>query len=205
MKLRASTVLSLTLFAVLGVTTASASLLYDNGFSGEVDAWNISDPYSVTNSFEKQNDWNITGIDFVIWAPFDPMTSVDWSITSDKFGGTTFASGTVSPTNTFLYTNGIGIDLYRESFVTNISLGAGTFWLQLQNAQTAGGNPIYWDESGGPSDAYQFDGADISHLSDLGGGSQAFAVSGVPEPASFGLLGTGFAALGLVLRRRNRR
>ncbi len=71
-------------------------VLYDNGpVNGTVDAWAINFGYVVSDTFTLASEDTVSGFDFYVWAyPGDTALSVDWSITSDEFGGTTYGSGT---------------------------------------------------------------------------------------------------------------
>ena len=63
--------------------------------------------------------------------------SVDWSITSDEFGGTTYGSGTASLSSSFVSSNQYGYDIDKLSAsIPDVALGAGTYWLNLANAAT---------------------------------------------------------------------
>ena len=136
-----------------------------------------------------------------MWAyPGDTALTVDWSITSAEFGGTTYGSGTASLTSTFISSNQYGYDIDRLSASgLNVAVGAGTYWLNLQNATTAFGDPVYWDENSGPSSASESAVGTIA--------SEAFDISGTPdpptpEPSSILLFGSGILGLAGVLRRK---
>ncbi len=201
MKLR---IASLTLLCLaLAVIPASAQVLYDNGpVNGTVDAWTINFGYVVSDTFTLSADATVTDFHFYVWAyPGDTPTGVDWSITSDEFGGTTYGSGTASLSNTHISTNQYGYDIDMESAsISGVALGAGTYWLNLQNATTTQGNPLYWDENSGPSDASESAVGTIA--------SEAFSITGgtgtgtVPEPSSIMLFGSGILGLAGVLRRK---
>jgi hypothetical protein len=86
----------------------------------------------------------------------------------------------------------------------------GTYWVNLQNASVPSGDPVYWDENSGPSQASENSVGSIP--------SEAFTLFGtsdtttstttsttgtsVPEPSSIMLFGSGILALAGVLRRK---
>jgi len=145
------------------------------------------------------------------------MLSVDWSITSGENGGTVYGSGTASGyylSDYFISTNSYGYDIDLITVTgLNVSLRAGTYWLNLQNAVSAQGNPVYWDENSGvgcggndgkgsgcPSEASE------SAVGTIPG--EAFTISGsceyncTPEPSSIMLFGSGILGVAGVLRRK---
>ncbi len=196
------TLLLYSLALVVMVIPASAQILYDNGpVNGTVDAWTINFGYVVSDTFTLSYGTTVTGFDFYVWAyPGDTPTGVDWSITSDEFGGSVYGSGTASLSSTYISSNQYGDDIDRESAsIMGVALGAGTYWLNLQNATTIQGNPLYWDENSGPSSASESAVGTIA--------SEAFDVTGTnmggcPEPGSILPFGSGILGLAGVLRRR---
>jgi hypothetical protein len=136
--------------------------------------------------------------------------SVDWAITTAAFGGTTEASGMATGLlNTFItsFPEDYNYDIDQESIsIPELPLSAGTYWLQLSSAATAGGNDAFWDESDGPSNAQQnYYGTYLQGAQDGSmAGSETFQIIFTPEPSSFLLLGSALLVLGALARRRFR-
>jgi hypothetical protein len=129
MKLR---IVSLSLLCLaLAVIPASAQfIIYDNGpANGTVDAWAINFGYTVSDTFTLGAASTVQGFDFTVWAyPGDTALTVDWSITSAEFGGTTYGSGTASVTSTFITSNQWGYDIDKLSVSgLNFALDQGTY------------------------------------------------------------------------------
>ncbi len=213
----------LILLGAMGSFPALAdTTLYDNTGStsygyNDNGAFYINYGWEVSDSFTLASNSTLTGVNMIAWlAPGDTMTQLDWLITDTAFGSNTYASGTASVIDTYLGTDphGWGWDLDQESFsLPDLSLAAGTYYLQLQNAVTMDGGPAGWDDSDGPSDAVQAQ-PESSYLSDLNGmndnfgtNSETFQILGqtenpTPEPSSFLLLASGLAGLAGVLKRK---
>jgi hypothetical protein len=204
------------LFLLLAVIPASAQIIYSNGpINGTTDAWTINFGYVVSDTFTLSSYAWVQGFDFGVWEfPGDVLSSVDWSITSAENGGTTYGSGTASGVNLtdqFISSNqyGYNIDKITVSGL-NVPLNADTYWLNLQNAAVSSGDPVYWDENSGPSQASESAVGTIP--------SEAFDVSGgctccgnhdapdcgppTPEPSSILLFGSGIVGLAGLLRRK---
>jgi len=146
--------------ALLCVTLASAPAWaqfgssYDNGpINGTSDAWTINFGYIVSDTFTGSNT-AVTGFAFGVWEfPGDTVSAVDWSITSGENSGTVYGFGTASGngvSDKFISSNqyGYNIDLIGVTGL-NVYLSSGTYWLNLQNASVASGDPVYWDENSG--------------------------------------------------------
>ena len=202
MRIASLTILCLALAAI------PAWANYENGpINGTTDVWTINFGYIVSDTFVDSG--TVSGFAFGVWLfPGDTLTSVDWSITSDENSGTVYGSGTASGANLtdkFISSNqyGYNIDLIT---VTGLSVGleGGTYWLNLQNASVASGDPVYWDENSGAG--CQSNGCP-SNASESALGtipSEAFTVTTgtVPEPSSVMLFGSGILGLAGLLRRR---
>ena len=197
-------------FLCLALAAIPAMAQYDNGpINGTTDAWTINFGYIVSDSFTASG--TTFGFNFGTWEfPGDVMSSVDWSITSQENGGTTFGSGTASGANltdTFISTNQYGYDIDKIT-VTGLevsTISGTTYWLNLQNAAVPSGDPVYWDENSGvgcggagcPSQASESAIGTIP--------SEAFTINPegtVPEPSSIMLFGSGILGLAGVLRRK---
>jgi uncharacterized repeat protein (TIGR03803 family) len=135
-----------------GRASPQDNVIYTNGpVNGTVDAWTINFGYVVSDSVTPNSN-TATGFDFYVWAyPGDTALTVDWSITSQPLGGgTVYGSGTASVTSTFISSNQYGYDIDKLSVTgLNVALGSGTSWLNLQNATTSFGDPLFWDENSG--------------------------------------------------------
>jgi len=210
-------VLGLTLAAI----PAAAQVLYGNGpINGTTDAWLINFSYTTSDTFSLLNNSTVRGFNFGAWeTPGDELLSVDWLITSEPIdGGTLYASGTASGSNLtdqFVSTNQYGFDIDGITVTgLNVNLNANTtYWLNLQNAVSKGGNPVYWDENSG---------AGCTGNNGMGGGcpsmaestcfecdnipSESFDINGTagttPEPGTFVLFGSGLWGVAALRRKR---
>jgi hypothetical protein len=203
------------LLACVALVVPASAQVYSNGpANGTVDAWTINFGYVVSDTFGLSSATTVTGFDFAVWAlPGDTPLTVDWSITSGENGGTSYGSGTASLTSSFISSNQYGYDIDKETVSgLNVKLAAGTYWLNLQNAVTSGGNPLYWDENSGvgckgtgcPSMASESAVGTIpGEAFDIFGGTSSTTGTGTtPEPSSIMLLGSGILGLAGVLRRK---
>jgi hypothetical protein len=205
--------------ALAAVPASAQSWFYDNGpIEGSVGAWDINFGYTVSDSYvaggTSVNSFAFGAHEF----PGDKVTSVEWIVStgpcSDPQGscGTILGSGTASGSNLtdkFVSSNGFGfdIDLITVSNL-NVPENSGTeYWLTLENAFDASGDPVYWDQNSGtgcmskgcPSSAYESAVGTVP--------SESFTISGgsggtTPEPSSFMLVASGILGLAGVLRRK---
>jgi len=208
------------LFVALAASTAiaqGAGVLYDNGFACPGychDAWQVNGGYVVSDSFFLITNSRVNGFDFWAWEfPGDKVLRVQWSITSEEFGGTTYGSGTtLVAADQFQGQNEYGYDIDKITVTgLNVVLPSGTYWLNLQNVVDVQRYPVYWDENSGeycrsrgcpslasdnqigtiPSETFDIRGA---HLP---GDDQSTS----PEPSSSLLWGPGLLELAGALRR----
>jgi len=208
---------SLTLFCLaLAAVPASAQVLYDNGpINGTSDAWTINFGFIVSDTFALSANSTVGGFEFGAWEfPGDVVSSVDWSVTTLENGGTTLGSGTASGKNVadmFISTNQYGYDIDNITVTgLNVGLGAGSYWLNLQNAMLPNGDPVFWDENGGigcgGSDGKGANCPSMASESAIGTiYSEAFTITSggsTPEPGSIVLFGSGILGLAGALRRK---
>jgi hypothetical protein len=221
MKRTVFTALFLILAGALAAAPAFASLtpiLYNDTGSGSsvTNGWEISDGYAVTDSFTVCCS-QIVMAQFEVWvSPGDAVSSINWAITTEPFGGTTVASGVATgPNNSFFppadlsdYSPGSAPDgeysLLQEYFYIepNLLNCCGAYWFELSDAVATNNDPVYWDESDGPSTAYQTAPVDPQIP------SETFEIIGyqnnncTPEPSSFLLLGSGLVGLAGLIKRK---
>ena len=203
MKLRIA-LLTILCLALAAVPAFAGS--YSNGpINGNTDAWTINFGYVVSDTFvQPAGDTTATGFSVGVWEfPGDTVLSVDWSIGTSEYGGDV-ASGTASVTDTFVSTNGFGynIDVLSANISASGLNGGSTYWLSLQNAVVSTGDPVFWDENSGPSQASESSVGTIPSeaftINTSGGGGGGTT----PEPSSIMLFGSGILGLAGVLRRK---
>jgi len=208
---------SLMLFCLAFVPLSSAQVLYDDGpINGTTNAYTINFGYLVSDTITLAHNATVGGLDLGVWEFVgDQVLKLDWSITSEQNGGTIYGMATASVTDTFISVNQFGYDIDELSAtISGPNLNAGTYWLNLQNAVSKQGNPVFWDENSGvgckgddgmgggcPSQA-----CDNTCLNGSNTPPESFDILGTsgqtPEPSSFVLFGSGFLGMAGVLRRK---
>ena len=180
--------LTITAF-VLPTYAQDPGVLYNNGPvcpRSCQDAWQINGGYLVTDSLVVNSNARVTGFDFWTWEyPGDRVLRVEWSISSDPFGGTVYGTGMTLVHDMPISLNEYGFEIDKVTVTgLNLVLPPGTYWLTLQNAVVSHNDPVYWDENSGdfchspgcPSSADENSVGTIP--------SETFDVRGVRLPAS---------------------
>ncbi len=214
-KTRSSLAVLVSPLLLLVASAASAQTLYENGpINGQVNAWTINEGFAVGDTFFLSNPTStLTGLAFGVWlTPGDTLQSAEVSITSDVLGGTTYFDQDVTFTASGCFGNNFNFQVCTETGLFNgPTLSSGTYWVNLQNAITAEGNPAYWDQN----DGVGCDSPGCPSIASNGGimeatlPSEAFSVLGTPggggttpEPGSLVLFASGVVASVTLLRRK---
>jgi hypothetical protein len=183
-------------------TLGAASIVTKFSYGSDFGLWN-----TVTNRLDSSSDY--VGTNWEIWS-VDPSTAGPGA--KPVAEGTAYKNGAAGLTNVMVS----GVTLYTTATVTglNLNLGAGHYWLGMQNILTGqGASSIYMatDQTYiGDSFASQlYDASNNLFYHNLQGAS--FTVSGgrnpaVPEPPVWTLMLAGFGLVGGVatLRRWRR-
>jgi hypothetical protein len=182
-------------------TLSASTVVYDNGpINGTINAWSIATSlagWEVSDSFTLTAPATLTSADVGLWVnPGDTPSSLTWYLGTSFFDGS-LGSGTETPSNTYWGLGFGAYPIYDSTFsLPSITLGPGTYYLSLSGMTTEDQN-IFWDETDGPSSAYELNYGAI--------GSESFRLysgTAIPEPASLGLIGMGLLGMAAVLRRR---
>ena len=200
------------LYVAVAAVPAAGQTVYSNGpINGNTDAWTINFGFVTSDTFTvAANNTTITGANFGIFLfPGDTLTSAELSITSGENGGTSYFDQTVN-----FVALSCSVNQFQDFNVCNESttfngptLSAGTYWINLQNAVSTVGDPVFWDENSGPSSASQNGVGSIPSESFTLFGtstttSSTSTTTSVPEPSSILLFGSGILGLAQIVRRR---
>ena len=143
----------------LAVPAVGQQVLYNNGPDGNVGYYGANFGAAVSNSFTLSRGASLSGVSFTIYCVNDenqPMR-VKWAITTEPFGGTVEAEGVVNltelgdfyPTRFHFLAWPVGFNL------PNVTLPAGTYYLQIQDVITHWYTFAFWAQSSaGDSTAY---------------------------------------------------
>ncbi|HEY1731929.1 MAG TPA: PEP-CTERM sorting domain-containing protein [Terriglobales bacterium] len=190
---------------LMAIPAVAQQDLYNNGpIDGESIGWTINFGFAVSDQFTLSSDSTINGITFAAHMfPGDVLETVDVSITSSEFGGTSYFDQTVSFTQLgSCFVNDFGFNVCTESGAFgNVSLNAGSYWLNLQNGVVNTGDPVFWDENSGPSLASESSVGTIP--------SESFTILGrstgtgtTPEPSSLLLFASGIVGIFAAIHHR---
>ncbi len=183
---------------VVAAVPAAAQNLYNNGpTDGQDYGWTINFGYAGSDQFPLPWPAPLWSVQFAAWLfPGDVLETVQVSITSSEFGGTSFFDQTLSFSASNCMPNHAGFNVCTETAYVFLYLDAGNYWLNLSNAVVRNGDPVYWDQNSGPS---------LASDSALGTiPSESFTIGGVgsgpppptsPEPGSLLLFASGVATL----------
>jgi hypothetical protein len=216
LKMRIASLSLLALCLTLAAVPAMAQTVYSNGpTNGNTDAWTVNFGFTVSDTFNTNSpNTQITGVTFAAWmAPGDVLDSAEISITSSENGGTSYFDQTVSFSQSGCVGNQYGYNVCNENGTLGgggVNLAStGSYWLNIQNASSAAGDPVYWDENSGPSSASENTVGTIPSESFTVLGSETSTTSTststtgtTPEPSSIMLFGSGVLGLAGMLRRK---
>jgi hypothetical protein len=156
-KLSAAGILAM---AVLGAPAASCqATLYDNGPDGDIGYYHVNFGSAVANSFVLTQAATVTGAILTLYSVDDlnHPQHLKWTITTEPFGGDVKGTGFVNLASLQgPYITKFLFFAWKEGIVIpNLSLPAGTYYLQVQDVVTEWDTWAFWAQSsGGISQGY---------------------------------------------------
>lgn len=157
-----------------GIPSARAdNVVYTDGaVNGTINGREFANGFQVGDTFTLTAQSTLTEVDLGVWLiPGTNLSSLDWSIysyvdsttvpgtgASTSLGSGTKAAVSYAPSYFIAGENIFGAEVEGFSFsLPSVDLGVGTYWLVLSNAvlSKVSTEPVYWDESDGPSEAWQ--------------------------------------------------
>ena len=218
-------------FAAIHSTTGNSSsgshtslnaptVLYDDGpTDGNTNAFFIDGPNSgpalqtISDGFIASASGTASSLDFGIWVPTGTTpTSVSWWLGTSAFGSEISSGSTAQVGYAFLFSNAFGFDIFTAT-VTGLSgnlVAGNAYWLTLGGANDSLGTQFdAWDVNGGPASCdFAVGGVPAGDCGfGIGVEGEAFTLygssnTGVPEPGSLMLLGSGIVGLAGIVRRK---
>ena len=195
----------LLVLCVVAIPAVAQNDTYGNGpTDGETNSLTIAFGYVVSDTFTLSSNATVNGLQFAAWLlPGDVLQSIEVSITSSEFGGTSYFDQTVNIAQGGCLLNGIGFNVCNETgHFTGVDLNAGTYWLNLQNGMVNTGDPVLWDMNSGPSLASQSSIGTIPSESFTILGSSGSSTGTTPEPSSLMLFASGALGVFGFVRRK---
>jgi hypothetical protein len=183
-KLSAAGVLAM---AVVAPPAASCqATLYDNGPDGDVGYYHVNFGSAVANSFVLTQPATVMGATLTLYSVDDlnHPQHLKWTITTEPFGGDVKGTGFVNLSSLQgPYITKFLFFAWKEDIaIPNLSLPAGTYYLQIQDVVTQWDTWAFWAQSsGGNSQGYyeavgQNGAGTVSMVP-----SEAFSVLGEPQ------------------------
>ena len=138
------------------------SIYTDLPANGTVEAWTITGDFVVSDTFTVTGQDSIDGFCFYLWSVSGSVPqTVELSITSSEFGGTSYFDSIVNLTCSSYCKSGYPMhgsvcggttgsyDVWACKTQAPVNLAGGTYWINLQDALTSTGDPAFWDQAAG--------------------------------------------------------
>lgn len=130
----------------------------------------------------------------------------EWSVLSDSSGapGSAVASGSFTATQSATGQSFSGLSEFEHTSAVNIILGPGTYWFALSSTSSPGSvNWGFTNAVSGNAQAFEIGVGPWGSISaELAFQLEGDLDTGVPEPATFGIIGAGLLAIFVHNRRR---